>query len=68
MNPHWIHSVGQGVRINVGMFVKQDDCASAVVLDRVPRDTSPISKVDIIAWNKGMGLDILLRTRDIEHS
>ncbi|KAJ7921839.1 hypothetical protein B0H13DRAFT_2413726 [Mycena leptocephala] len=33
-NPYWIHSVVWGIRINVGMFVKQDDGASAVVLDR----------------------------------
>jgi hypothetical protein len=28
-----MHSVGWGIRINVGMFVKQDDGASVVVLD-----------------------------------
>jgi hypothetical protein len=50
----------------MGMFVKQDDYTSAVVLDSVPRDVSPILKANIIAWNKGMGLDILLRTRDVE--
>jgi hypothetical protein len=47
------------------MFVKQDDGTSAVVLDGVPRNVSPISKADMIARDKGMGLDILLRTRDV---